>query len=72
MRKAIKLLNIENLIGSNFDDTLEGEYRQRTSLVAVWATTPCPSPMPPRELDGAGVTVNPRPDLGAEHDHGGG
>ena len=41
------LTNIENLTGSNFDDTLEGNAGNN-KLVGGSASTPSPMPMPHR------------------------
>ena len=70
MRKAIVCSAIENLTGSNFNDTLEGNAGNNV-LREGSALTPSPMPMPRAvRTNGQGVTVNSWSDLGAEHDQG--
>ena len=69
MRKAIRSTNIENLTGSNFDDTLEGNAGNN-KLVGGLGIDTVSYAHAASGANGQGVTVNLAADHGAEHDHG--
>ena len=63
------LTNIENLTGSNFDDTLEGNAGNNSLVGGVGIDTVSYANAT-SGANGQGVTVNLSADLGAEHHQG--